>query len=91
MEDLLWIMGNLAEKGKKSVFRRRKMGYEKATDSLVELMEEVLRDVPKAMKGNKTAAQRIRTRTVELSKISKEWRRLSLLQEKKKEVAKQGR
>ncbi len=67
------------------------MGYEKTTDSLVGLMEEVLRDVPKAMKGNKTAAQRIRTRTVELSKLSKEWRRLSLEQEKKKNAPKKAR
>lgn len=60
------------------------MGYQQATEDLVELMEEVLKDVPKALKGNKTAAQRIRTRTIELTKVSKEWRRLSLDREKKK-------
>ena len=59
------------------------MSYEKTTDNLVDLMENVLKDVPKALKGNKTAAQRIRTKTVELSKLSKEWRKLSLAEEKK--------
>ncbi len=67
------------------------MSYHKTTDNLVDIMENVLKDVPKALKGNKTAAQRIRTKTVELSKLAKEWRRLSLLQEKKKNAPKKAR
>ena len=66
------------------------MSYEKTTDNLVDLMENVLKDVPKALKGNKTAAQRIRTKTVELAKVSKEWRKLSLENEKSKVLAKKG-
>lgn len=66
------------------------MSYEKTTDNLVDLMENVLKDVPKALKGNKTAAQRIRTKTVELAKVSKEWRKLSLESEKSKVLAKKG-
>ena len=70
---------------------RFKVGYNKTTDCMVDLLEEVLKDVPKAKKGNKTAAQRIRTRTVELTKLSKEWRKLSLQLEKKKIAPKKAR
>lgn len=79
-------MGNVCKKSKETCG----MSYEKTTDNLVDLMENVLKDVPKALKGNKTAAQRIRTKTVELAKVSKEWRKLSLESEKSKVLAKKG-
>jgi hypothetical protein len=60
------------------------MSLNQKTDLLVDLLETILVDVPKMEKGNKTAAQRIRTNTIKLSKISKEWRKLSLNSEKKK-------
>jgi hypothetical protein len=60
------------------------MSFNQTTDVLVDLLETILVDVPKMEKGNKTAAQRIRTNTVKLTKVSKEWRKLSLNSEKKK-------
>lgn len=59
------------------------MSFQKTTETLVELCETLLKDVPKALKGNKSAAQRIRTGTIKISKISKMWRKESLEQERK--------
>jgi hypothetical protein len=71
----------MGEEGKE---KRIYMSLTQTTDLLVDLLETILIDVPKMEKGNKTAAQRIRTNTVKLSKVSKEWRKLSLHSEKKK-------
>ncbi len=60
------------------------MTFLQTTEELAELLMSVLEDVPKVLKGNKTAAQRIRTKTVLLAKLAKVWRRESLDQEKKK-------
>jgi hypothetical protein len=60
------------------------MAFEKATDEMSDLLNEILRDMPKVYKGNKLAAQRVRTATIELTKISKKWRKLSMDLEKKK-------
>jgi len=54
----------------------------KSTDEMSNLLEAITKDIPKAYKGNKLAMQRIRIATIELSKISKKWRKLSLQQEK---------
>ena len=59
------------------------MSFVKTTDQLVLLCEDILRDIPKALNGNRSAAQRVRTGTVKLSKVAKDWRRLSIQQEKK--------
>ncbi|MBM3192201.1 MAG: hypothetical protein FJZ63_06100 [Chlamydiae bacterium] len=64
------------------------MAFLQTTDELVKLLEETLEDVPKMLKGNKTAAQRIRTKTVKIAKIAKVWRKESLEQERKKIVRK---
>jgi hypothetical protein len=60
------------------------MAFLQTTEELAELLMTVLEDVPKVMKGNKTAAQRIRTKTVLIAKIAKIWRKESLDQEKKR-------
>ena len=60
------------------------MTFMQTTEALVHLLTEVLEDVPKVLRGNKTVAQRIRTGTVEIAKIAKVWRRESLDQERKK-------
>ena len=60
------------------------MSFLQTTEELTQLLETVLEDVPKMMKGNKTAAQRIRTKTVRIAKVAKLWRQESLDQEKKK-------
>ncbi len=59
------------------------MSFISTTDLLIECCESILHDMPKAMKGNKSAAQRIRTGTVRMAKVSKEWRKLSLDRDKK--------
>lgn len=59
------------------------MAFQKTTETLVELCEAVLHDIPKALKGNKSAGQRIRTGTIKIAKISKVWRKESLEQEQK--------
>jgi hypothetical protein len=61
----------------------------KATEKVVrELLEEMLDDLAKAEKGNKTAAQRVRTKSITFAKVAKEYRKLSLGTEKKKKPAK---
>ena len=60
------------------------MSFIQTTEELAELLAQLLEDVPKAMKGNKTAAQRIRTNSVKFSKLAKIWRKESLDQERKK-------
>lgn len=64
------------------------MSFLQTTEELVELLQTILEDVPKMLKGNKTAAQRIRTKTVKIAKISKVWRKESLDQERKKVIRK---
>ncbi len=60
------------------------MSFLETTEELVELLQSILEDVPKMLKGNKTAAQRIRTKTIKIAKVSKVWRKESLDQERKK-------
>lgn len=59
------------------------MSFIEKTDEMVDLLHQILSDVPKSMRRNKTASQRIRTATIKFSKISKEWRKHSLDLEKK--------
>lgn len=60
------------------------MAFLQTTEELTLLLQAILKDVPKVLKGNKTAAQRIRTKTVKIAKVSKVWRKESLDLEKKK-------
>jgi|JI9StandDraft_1071089.scaffolds.fasta_scaffold21698_2 hypothetical protein len=64
------------------------MSFLKTTEELVFLLKEILQDIPKALKGNKTAGQRIRLRTIAFCKVAKEWRKASLHQIKKKKSKK---
>ncbi len=59
------------------------MPFSKTTDEMAEILATIMKDIPKAQKGNKLATQRIRCATIELSKVSKKWRKLSLEVEKK--------
>lgn len=59
------------------------MMLSQVTEELVDLLEDVLNDIPKALKGNKSASQRIRAKTIKLGKVAKDWRRISLDLEKK--------
>lgn len=58
--------------------------FMKSTDEMTDLIESIMKDMPKVYRGNKLAMQRIRCATIELSKISKKWRKLSLDHEKNK-------
>jgi hypothetical protein len=60
------------------------MPFMQTTEELAELLAALLEDVPKAMRGNKTAAQRIRTKSVKFAKVAKIWRKESLDMERKK-------
>lgn len=48
-----------------------------------ELLEEMLFDLGKAERGNKTAAQRVRTKSIEFTKVAKDYRKVSVQAEKK--------
>ncbi len=46
-------------------------------------LDEICRDLDKSLKGNKAAAQRVRTCTIKLAKIAKVYRKESIAVEKK--------
>ncbi len=54
------------------------MSFSKTTDDMSDLIDMIMKDIPKVHRGNKSAAQRVRCATIELAKISKKWRKLSL-------------
>lgn len=59
------------------------MGLKETTNQLKRLASEIGKDLDKAAKGNKAAAQRVRVKTIELSKIGKVFRKESIAAEKK--------
>jgi hypothetical protein len=58
------------------------MSFDKSTNDMYCLLKSIMDDIPKIHKGNKLAAQRVRCATIELSKVSKNWRKLSIQKEK---------
>lgn len=58
------------------------MSFNKSTDDMSDLLQNIMKDIPKIYKGNKLAAQRVRCATIKLAKVSKKWRKLSLEKEK---------
>ncbi|MBM3201541.1 MAG: hypothetical protein FJZ56_03940 [Chlamydiae bacterium] len=60
------------------------MSIKTAEKAMRELLEEMLVDLTKAEKGNKTAAQRVRTKSITFAKVAKVFRKLSVSSEKKK-------
>ena len=60
------------------------MSYSKATDEMEVIIKAIMEDLPKVYNGNKLATQRVRCATIKLAKHSKDWRRLSLQDEKKR-------
>jgi hypothetical protein len=69
-------MGNLIWK------RLRALGEMMAFNDTMKKLEAVLtnvtKDLEKVKKGNKSAAQRVRVRTIELEKVAKDFRKESL-------------
>ena len=59
------------------------MGFNDTIAQLGRLLSEAISDLSKVYKGNKSAAQRVRVRTINIEKIAKQFRKESVLQEKK--------
>lgn len=58
------------------------MGLKETTNHMKKLIEEIMHDLEKAVEGNKTAAQRVRTNSIKFAKVSKVYRKESIAQEK---------
>jgi len=58
------------------------MSLDKTMHQLEQLLTSLTKDMIKAHRGNKTAAQRIRTGTIKLEKIGKVFRKESVRAEK---------
>lgn len=58
------------------------MALKETTNEMQALLECVTKDLEKGAKGNKAAAQRVRTGTVKLEKIAKLYRKQSVASEK---------
>ena len=58
------------------------MTFSKSTDEMTDIIDNIMKDIPKIYRGNKLAAQRVRCATIKLSKVSKKWRKLSIQEEK---------
>lgn len=59
------------------------MGLKETVNHMTSLIQEMIHDLGKAMEGNKTAAQRVRTNSIKFAKLSKAYRKESVAQEKK--------
>ncbi|MFA6119660.1 MAG: hypothetical protein WCT85_07030 [Parachlamydiales bacterium] len=59
------------------------MGLKDTIKSMNEHLEQILADLKKSERGNKAAAQRVRTHTIKFAKISKRYRQESIEDEKK--------
>lgn len=58
------------------------MGFTQTTKSLNTMLTDIMKDLTKAERGNKAAAQRVRTSTVRLEKVAKKFRKESILAQK---------
>lgn len=58
------------------------MALKETIPQLQTLLAQLARDLTKATNGNKTAAQRVRTGTIDLQKIAKVFRKESIASEK---------
>ncbi len=59
------------------------MGLKETTTTMIKLLDELNKNVLKAVAGNKAASQRVRTGTIKLEKIAKTYRKESVAAEKK--------
>ncbi len=65
------------------------MSLQDTIDDMHALFQDLIEDLEKAVKGNKTAAQRVRTGTIQLEKLGKIYRKQSMQEEKKQLLKKQ--
>lgn len=61
------------------------MALKETVQTMRKHLNDICRDLDKSQRGNKSAAQRVRTRTVELAKIAKIYRKESVAAERKEE------
>jgi hypothetical protein len=59
------------------------MALEKTVKHLKGLLEEICHDLDKACNGNKAAAQRVRTNTIQFAKVAKDYRKESIAEGRK--------
>ena len=59
------------------------MALKDTTKKMHATLEDLSKDLEKAEGGNKTAAQRVRTGTIQLAKLAKQYRKESVASEKK--------
>ncbi len=59
------------------------MALKDTVNSLRKLLGELSSDLEKAAEGNKAASQRVRTGTIKLAKVSKQYRKESVTAERK--------
>lgn len=58
------------------------MGLKETSNQLKKLIDEIAHDLHKALEGNKTAAQRVRTNSIKFAKAAKLYRKESIAAEK---------
>lgn len=58
------------------------MSLNETMQQLSHLLSQLMKDLTKVSRGNKTAAQRVRTGTIKLEKVAKEFRKESVAAEK---------
>jgi hypothetical protein len=59
------------------------MSMKDTVDTMESLLQQLKKDLAKTTKGNKAAAQRVRTATLKLEKVGKEFRKESMAVQKK--------
>ncbi len=59
------------------------MGLKDIINKMHQILERLDYDLKKSERGNKAAAQRVRVGSIKFSKLSKEYRKLSIDEEKK--------
>ena len=67
------------------------MALNETMNQLNHLLINLTKDLTKAYRGNKAAAQRVRTGTIQLEKIAKKFRSESVAAEKSNRVKKKGK
>lgn len=58
------------------------MGLKDTSAHMKKLLEEIMHDLEKALEGNKTASQRVRTNSIKFSKVAKMFRKESIAADK---------
>jgi hypothetical protein len=58
------------------------MSLERTINQLHQLLSSISKDMEKVHRGNRTAAQRVRTGTIRLEKVGKQFRKESIRAEK---------